>query len=416
MSEKFHITDSGDVRPCNARKRKCKYGSSRHFSDRAEALLAIKENENLSEIAQPISKVSVNSISRELNRKFSSDSPEDLISIGEKYEDELKKRLDFDIDGDLNLRQLEEIRIQQEKLFSELVENGDKLSNSYGPLKNKLDDAISVLPNSVKSVRALGALKIVTLQLTKRSSRYGMEDGHFRRGEVETLMVHSERCDDFDFKKEAPDGTFIPPSGVFASEIEDPYCSQAMFVKNGDERELVKVWVGKKPKSTDTKFKKISDKAQVFIDGEVKEINKPVYQMYSSKFIEAAEIAAKTNPSFPLEEKSLLIHEFSHAVQRLNPTVQSAEQNMFSEIMKDKKTSKYYDFEVYDGFPDDYMGYPSRAELLPMSTQAVFYPDASQNDFLYGSNQGQNAAKIRKWVIGFWLATDKRTQERFKNS
>lgn len=39
-TKKLHVTTSGDVRPCNARKRPCRYGEERHFQDRQQALKA----------------------------------------------------------------------------------------------------------------------------------------------------------------------------------------------------------------------------------------------------------------------------------------------------------------------------------------------------------------------------------------
>jgi hypothetical protein len=61
-SGKFHITDSGDVRPCNATKRPCRYGDSDHYTDRTAARNAAEErmaSETGLAIAAPISKATV---------------------------------------------------------------------------------------------------------------------------------------------------------------------------------------------------------------------------------------------------------------------------------------------------------------------------------------------------------------------
>lgn len=43
MASKFHVNGSGDVRPCNASVRPCRFGEADHFENRSEALAAVEK-------------------------------------------------------------------------------------------------------------------------------------------------------------------------------------------------------------------------------------------------------------------------------------------------------------------------------------------------------------------------------------
>lgn len=71
MASKFHVNGSGDVRPCNASVRPCRFGEADHFENRSEALAAVEKR--LSEehgSSASASKKSVASLKAELKTEL----------------------------------------------------------------------------------------------------------------------------------------------------------------------------------------------------------------------------------------------------------------------------------------------------------------------------------------------------------
>lgn len=86
MASKFHVNGSGDVRPCNASVRPCRFGEADHFENRSEALAAVEKRlSEEHESSSSVQKKSVASLKAELKKEptgmFAVKTQEDLSSL-----------------------------------------------------------------------------------------------------------------------------------------------------------------------------------------------------------------------------------------------------------------------------------------------------------------------------------------------
>ena len=99
-------------------------------------------------------------------------------------------------------------------------------------------------------------------------------------------------------------------------------------------------------------------------------------------------------------QNSVLLHEFSHAIQSARPGGIPGERELFQEIYLQGERVKEDGYERFSGFPDEYMGDVGGREVFTRATEGIFYPQHSGNEYLYdGSERSQD---IRRWALGTW--------------
>lgn len=417
MDQKFHINSAGDVRVCNATTRPCRFSPSDHFTDRVAARQAVEER--LSE-EMP----TTTSLSKKKTRSVKSDESEqqddsqfksriakltqnkkpsnaDLQAIGAVIDDELRSRLDFDpFDHELSDEEIAAVQNANREIFSSLVKNGGDIPTVVnGPFAKKLHDAVRILPDNVKA--DIGRNPIFTKTVNKNNRI----DGQHRFGQIPQIVKSRTQVYPGMIPEEAPEGALVPFERHHTFRTISEYTGIRVLAKNSNSGFAEDHWIGEKPKNT--KARKIADQAEIYIDGNLVTLNKPVYELYTEEKTMASQITSKKAEDTN-EGASVLLHEFCHAVQRRTVgknILDEAEGTMYDELTYGEKT---YDFDYgiikRKGFPNGYMAHENGEELLPVATEAFFHPSTVNKGFLYGSDRGENADKVRQWVSGLWVS------------
>lgn len=413
--KKFHINANGDVKPCNASVRACRFSDAEHFENRSEA--ALYAEKRLSEQYSQQSSISLKKNSAfkkkidealEQNKNVSSES---LINIGKVFDDELQNRLDFDIYGELSNEDFRTIENETHKLMGEIMDIGGSLKNDlYGIMSDKLNKAVSVLPNSVKD--SLKNTKILAKSIRKDAGdRDGQHAGNARFSAVEKSEGKKVSEYVLNMTKDLPDGTLYMDDVVWIRDLEDNYWGSKAFIKREGTDIHDEIWIGKPIKGSKNVGKKISSKAEVFINGKMMEIDQPVYEYQYETAYRGSVISAKKS-SFESDQNSVLLHEYVHLVQMNDYT--SSEPEMFNKL-RETDAPKYNSSlgdACYDGFPDEYMGLYNGRELLTRASEGLYYPSAHSSQFLYGKNRGKNADTVRQWIAGYWLNRDRASKDK----
>lgn len=418
MDQKFHINSSGDVRLCHATTRPCRFGESEHFTDRAEARQAVEAR--LSEEMSPLasvskadagsarkaddSKVSNSAFVSRVKELATNEKPTnaELQAIGAAIDDELRSRLDFDpFDHELSSDEIKAVQNANREIFSSLVKNGGDIPTVVtGPLAKHLHEAVRILPDNLKA--AIGKSPIFTKAANKNNRTF---DGRHRFGQIEQIVQSRDEIAPHHIPEGAPDGALIP-SDKYASRMTiEEYNGFRVWEKNGNSTLVEERWIGDKPKNT--RVRKIADQGQVYVDGQLMTLNKPVYAVFTEEKTVGSEISAKKMED-PNERGSVLLHEFSHAVQRRTVAqnfLDESESTMYEELAYGKEVyDSDYDVVKRQGFPNGYMAKNDGEEFLPVASEGFFHPSARDKGFLYGSDRGENADKVRQWVAGLWVS------------
>lgn len=412
---KFHINSKGEAKPCKATVRECRFSDSQHYNTFEEAQKASEQNlqQEYANVSQSLSKKkNDNKLKSELKNIIGEKyifTPEKLVEVGQKFDNELAKRVGFDIeDGDLTSDDYETLEKETHKLFSELVENGEGLKTEvYGSLAKNLNNAVKVLPNSVKNGHTLGDVPILAKAVRMDSQQF---DGQHSGNSVFTVKQKSSGVDVSSFEKEdydhLPDGTIYVKGFVFEDEINSWWGKRAKVTMD-DPQKAGEVWIGKKIPGANDIGKKISDTTEVYLNGKMRTLDLPSYEIREDKKIQGSVILAKKNAGLDFKSESVLLHEYTHLVQMYDGTL--AERDMFNDLKNESETSYYNgssDLKTYGGFPDEYMGLGNGRELLTRSTEGFLKPSDPGNRFLYGKDKGENAKKVRQWIMGYWLTKD----------
>lgn len=426
--KKFHINSNDEVKPCNATLRECRFGGTEsHYENFTEAVKvaetrlsqknsvtttvkkgsnknARKDVEILKSKIDELFNENINISSSDVDKFVSylkNFSPDNLVKIGEIFDEELSKRVSFDIfEQQLSQEQLKTVEEETHKLMNELTTTGESLSNDvYGSLSKQLNKAVEVLPNSVK--KRLSGTPILAKATRIDNNKFdGQHSGNTsfgvsvkssgaKIGEIEREMI-----------KDLEDGTVYIRDFVYKDEMGKGWGSRAK-VKRADSDIYDEVWIGE-GLSTKSRGKKISDSSKVHFNGKLQTIDKPMYEIKDTKFLQGSVILAKkdyTNNA----ESSVLLHEYVHLVQLEDNTF--AESQMFAKLKKEEYFDESLSVKCYKGFPDEYMGLYNGRELLTRASEGFYYP--SSNSYLYGSSRGDSADEVRRWIMGYWIARNR---------
>lgn len=99
-------------------------------------------------------------------------------------------------------------------------------------------------------------------------------------------------------------------------------------------------------------------------------------------------------------QNSVLLHEYSHAIQSARPGGIPGEKELFQEIYPQGERVKEDGYERFTGFPDDYMGDVGGREVFTRATEGLFYPQYSGNEYLYDGSE--SSQEVRRWALGTW--------------
>lgn len=421
---KYHVNSKGDVLPCKAQKRACRFVEEEHFNTLEEGQKYVEEKlakeytttstltkrKDAKEKEQPNNNPDTNTIKQKIHKQFFDNTddrekafaPETLMSIGKVVEEELQKRLSFNINEKLTEDDYKTLEKETHKLMSELTDNGASLSNPlYGSMTKDLNKAVSVLPNSVK--KNVENTPIFVKALRKDNSQFdGMHSGN-KKFNIYTTD-YKEKIGSFEKEdtQNIPHGATYIKDFMTSSDMNSPYFGIRAKIKDENSDEYKVVWIGYSP-SPKTTGKKLSDTSEVYVNGKLTKLDKPTYEYKVGMTKTGSVINVKKIP-FENSRNSVLLHEYTHLVQMHDYS--GAEEKMFNNLRESDKPvhAAELDDSVFEGFPDTYMGLYNGRELLTRATEGLYYPSASP--YLYSDRQGKNADKVRQWVMGYWLSKD----------
>lgn len=434
---KFHITDSKDVRPCNATKRVCRYGELDHYDDKKEALVeaeklaseefyseqTISKNSNLKNIVKsPVHlSSSIEGLKQAIKKydeilkesRLTSYSDKDSmliydklseaqVEIGKQIDEELKSRLDFDpFTEELNTAQWMQIGRANQAILKELDNNRihaiEKIDiRGIGQRAKNLKEVISLLPSQTTEEMAgkFVAISGGADARTPGTHAYGW------------VPVYGELTEKMNNQPDnLPNGSLILKNFYLPDEVSAPGAGVRVYMKDSESEKQKQFWIGAKPSSSsDFKLKKISDTADVYVNGQLLKLDKPTYEI-QSKSSELGSQIKTFGASSTDGAKSVILHEYCHALQARNiGQVNVSEESMFNKLSEGKKDFYSIEFggKVVEGFPDNYMGLANGRELLTVSTEAIMYPHLYDRQLLYGKDRGPMADKVRQWATGLW--------------
>lgn len=415
-ADKFHINKKGDVKPCNADVRACRFGDAEHFTNEteareaAEARMSAENNDDLGTVSRKVSelvpekpyvkenfKKAITAMASRPNMNSSM-----LQEVGEVFELEVKRKLSFNpFDHELTYEEYVEIQAVNRKLFSALVENGgDMPDKAYGVLSDELNEAIKILPNNVKA--SLKKKDITTRYLHGNNKAF---NGTYSLRHFSTPIPATEQTRYIDIPEDAPEDSIISTNRFKQiDELRNPVEGHRMYVKSGDGPEVESRWLGPPSSYQYKNYKKVANHAEVYVDGEIVKINKPLYKFQEKGYFFGSEISLKRDVAEEYKD-SVLLHEYCHAIQYTSEiSSRRQEKEMFNKLAGKRSSKNPYRASYHTGFPEAYMGHPHGLELFTVSTEGLFHPSLKKNGFLYGSNQGENATQVRRWITGLWLS------------
>lgn len=418
---KFHINSQGVAKPCSANVRACRFGGdSTHFDTIEEAQKVAEKqlNEEFSHTPQSLTKKNkdndnkYNAISNSIKKAITDTpnfSPESLMNVGKIFDNELANRIPFDINNkNLTYDDYEVIEKETHKLVREVMEVDEDLSTEvYGSLAKDLNKATKILPNSIKNGFNLKDIPILAKSnRIDNNSFSGQHQGNvsFKVNAVSQGVEVSEY--EQEKYKDLPDQSMYVDGFSLASDFEGNNWGKRVKVKSTGSYFYKEKWIGKKSSQCG---KKISDTAELYVNGRLMKLDQPVYEIKDTQFLTGSVIQAQKTDGKNGDE-SVLLHEYTHMVQMTDST--KAEEKMFEKLAYDQHYDKNLDESVFKGFPDEYMGLSNSREVLTRATEGFYKP--TNNGYLYGENKGENADEVRQWVIGYWLSKDVSSQKNNK--
>lgn len=168
MIQKYHVNNKGEVRPCEAEKKLCHFGSERHFSNEKDARVFYeKEQEHRN---KPLTMTEMNNLAK------TSSNPKVLKEIAKNGSDRVIKNLANNIKADENSLRIAYKRSTKREILQALENNENfsvsllnedsvkRLSRKYGWLNkiaqdDLIDDKLIKIISKYDSYAAENALK-----------------------------------------------------------------------------------------------------------------------------------------------------------------------------------------------------------------------------------------------------------------
>lgn len=410
---KYHINAAGEVKPCQANKRACRYGEEVHFATQEEA--QAQSEKLLSASHSPLqSRRREDPAASERQRVFRerlttllqdpSTGVKALTEVGRLVEEELQARLPFNMDeDDLTLEQYKEIEKANRTLLSELTPTGAPLPNViHGTQAKNLQTAVSFLPNSIKNFHREPL--ITKTVRSDNAQHWGRYEG---LGSMEVTMMAKSESNELDDETYAhvPDGVLYKSSAFLESDLHEPHFSFRASIRMRGAKEVQDVWVGT---PRDGRAKKLSDSCQIEHRGRIITVQKPVYALRDRKTLYGPVIKAVKGEGAPesfQRNQSILLHEYVHFIQDKTHALPFSDTDLYFPMSREEPPTKTS--QNKSAFPHDYMNTTGGLEFITVASEGLFYSGAGQrNTFLYGQAKGNNAARVRQWTWGYWLKLD----------
>ena len=265
---------------------------------------------------------------------------------------------------------------------------------SYGRLINKLNNVISIFPDSVKH---LDDKPFYAGYIKKQSEMQGF----YRLSAPVDIPVSSKNKIDSEYFS---DRYKVGESDLGSMNIDEVLngSSSGIITTRISEDEKQEFWLGNKPRGIHRKLRKISDSADIVMAGGKKvHVNQPLYETFDTKNIYAHQICA-WGVKGDFSRDSVLSHEFAHHVMFMKGNIARSSFQMYKECQDHSNIIESdIDHSWKDNFPSDYMSTNSD-EFFAEATSQLFYPTTTSRT-IYDDNR-KNAKKIRQWVIGIWCS------------
>lgn len=387
-----------------------------------------------------------------------------MQEMGEIFNNELKDRLGFnpdELDTSSYNPDLDKIGIETRKLLSELKETGNvqnvKITGKYA---DNLRKAISVLPNNAHfnqsiyvgienkdvkqrggsfingkkvKINAKGTIGTNKIPTNAQIGDYFICEGGYidslaNNGsgasiqKITNIRNCNSRKDYNSFERSVnPDDketmeaiNYIRNRGLYRygelmvapEEIDKKYPNFSKTFYNTKIYDVENYFISDMgaPKQKGRSFVKANDSEIVVKDkwGNSVNVRKQLYKEQKI-VLDRSQSTIKFKRSWvDNNENSILTHEYCHSLQAHGKN--TTEREFFKQLTKDK-TPVYdpmYQEELYQGFPNDYMGVERGDELLTVATESWLYPEYATG--FYGKDRKESAVPIRNWVAGFWLS------------
>lgn len=288
-----------------------------------------------------------------------------------------------------------------------------------GTQQKATKEALSVLPSElVKARNRHGAIYTKTLH-GNTMTRDGVYKFRERIGTYATTPDAPESymepiLDRLELEDKEVTSEYI--DGLNIADVEAGRSAAMGYRYNAKTEAYETVFIGKPSgKDKGTRYKKLADEAVLkpLHGGEKVSLNVPIYARHTQQHSDQETIASRSAKSIgdPAMHQSVLLHEYTHSFQTSldghGGKYESGEAHLFHELKHgDERFSDSYGVQVYDGFPDEYMGNVSGRELLPCSVQGVLRPALrydSQKLFEVHPDPktDKNRRKILSWVTGY---------------
>lgn len=453
---RYHLSPEHGPRLCNA-KIKCKYADAdgvepEHYSNKADAEKAYEEQLELEYSNVRTVSSGVAGLLEKLKKVSVKDLGE-VQGIGAEFNHLVEERVGFGLD-DFELdkeewdrykqKELLEIGKANRELISEIFETGDYSNKikGYAAHKYHLEEVLKMLPNKVLS-RVSGDINLkIERNTTGKGGTYkagavvyvpsgintvssvkipensctgdyvsevyfpedylGLSVNKIIRSPGESLLEGESVKSWLNMHEDLP-GELLRSGAVDSNwRITDPVVFQEQFPeiaeKLSESYATRSFYVGKKPslKNSSYRYRKVGGSVEIMgVSG-----NRATMDNLYDTDVKGIDYSQHTITGTKNSGETIMLHEYSHAVQRGGIP---GEKELFQELSKEgelKDSESFYSY--YNSAPDNYMMETSGRELFTRATEGFYYPQ--ENSYLYGSdNVSKNSKKIRDWVTGVWL-------------
>lgn len=418
---KYHIKPDGEYGACTA-KYICPYSTARKDASNPSPHFESAEEAEVFSLNLFKTEDRAKKLQGELEAFGEHPTITQVQELGRKLDEVFYDSLSFNPD-ELEERMTEDQEQEYTRMVSTVLRglssgyNGGELEVSGSRAKDVL--AVSqLLPHGVNGLVARIPLNAVNKR--GKSDYGGAFDGKYKYGFVKRVREPKvEKGTWIRGFRDAEVGEFI----FDEYDVKDPRMMSMSLHKKVGENEAEEYWIGHKYTQKGVSFRKVDGIELRGSNGEVLEIDKPIYQVFKAKEDLGAEIVLNRGA-----ESSTILHELTHHYELSvrygadTEEKQSLINRMFNEIKEEKRSDlgyggEYENAEYYTGFPSKYMGLANRGELFTVATEGLFYPNRHMdNGRFYGKDRHKNADKIRQWTFGMWAILAKKGNERVGGS
>lgn len=357
----YHLTLSGVVAPCTARKKSCRYRDIDHFSTREVGKTALSQREAAGYTKPSMLKkhtLPLTGSIREL--KVTAQAGHDPAVLGEKFLEILQETLPFNLrDVALTLQVIEETAEAVRATYS-------SLSQSSRPLKNR-----------VRGVRS----KEVKTSLT------------FVPDRVKTLLAREEVVSQWESRK-----SYRLDCSESVQSVQTPGAVRRLSSDSpiGVDEETGKFyWLGRKPRAVEGHQVGASYRLVSQEGGHTVKVKEPIFSLSAPESISPAQIRMPNSP-VRAERVEAVLHGYSHMIQGAVPWISG--RSVFQELAAGRKYSSKLQSVVRSGFPHDSLGV-THAELFPLASGALFFPEVRENYWSLGAE----SKELIRWTAGVWV-------------